>query len=62
MRDVTDYRCSKCHRKVKVRVPKGGDGSEVRPYRHDKSPYSSWHYSGQCDGHLEAAVKGGDDA
>lgn len=36
--------CPVCQRRVGVRVPKGGDGSAVRPFRHN-SPSG-----GTCDG------------
>lgn len=46
------YLCARCGRKIKVRPARGGDGSEVRPCRHNRSDYSTWHVSGPCDGHL----------
>lgn len=31
---VGTYECARCGRQIGVRVPKGGDGSELRPYPH----------------------------
>lgn len=51
------YQCARCGRQVKVRTPKGGDGSEVRPYPHRTGPYSRWAANAvRCDGHLYEAI------
>lgn len=45
-----NYKCSLCNRFIRVRIPKGGDGSLVVPYKHKTE-------SGEaCSGHSYEAV------
>jgi hypothetical protein len=42
--------CAVCGKECAVRVPAGGDGSEVRPNRHHAKGKNFW-----CSGHLSPA-------
>jgi len=45
------YRCARCALPVKVRIPKGGDGSMLVPYRHKRNAHAP------CDGHFYEAQR-----